>query len=156
MGRMGISCEYLADRLAAVDPGRSRGVLCHLGSGSSMTAIRDGRSVDTTMGFTPLEGLVMATRSGDLDPSIVLYLQETAGMAAAEVRQVLESESGLRGLSGTSGDFRAIEERVAARRPPGAARVRSLCLPNPEISGGVLGRDGRARRARVCRWSWRK
>jgi acetate kinase len=113
-GAHGISCEYLAERLAVLDPHCHRAVLGHLGAGSSLTAIRDGRSVDTSMGLTPLEGLVMATRSGDLDPAIVLYLQEQAGLSAREVALILERESGLKGLSGTTGDFRAVQERVAA------------------------------------------
>jgi acetate kinase len=113
-GAHGISCEYLAERLAVLDPGRRRAILCHLGAGSSLTAIQDGRSVDTSMGLTPLEGLVMATRSGDLDPAIVLYLQEQAGLTTKEVALILERESGLKGLSGTTGDFRAVQDRVAA------------------------------------------
>jgi acetate kinase len=113
-GAHGISCEYLASRLSELDPARHRAVLCHLGSGASLTAIRDGRSVDTSMGFTPLEGLVMATRSGDLDPAIVLYLEEHAGLSGSEVASLLEHESGLKGISGTSGDFRTVEERLAA------------------------------------------
>jgi acetate kinase len=113
-GAHGISCEYLAERLVELDPGRHRAVLCHLGAGASLTAIQEGRSVDTTMGFTPLEGLVMATRSGDLDPAIVLYLQRQAGLTAAELSNILEHESGLKGLSGSSGDFQAVEASAAA------------------------------------------
>ena len=113
-GAHGISCEYLAERLAQLEPGRPRAILCHLGAGASLTAIAGGHSVDTSMGFTPLEGLVMATRSGDLDPSIVLYLQREAGVSAAELSDLLEHESGLKGLSGVSGDFRAVEGAAAA------------------------------------------
>jgi acetate kinase len=113
-GFHGISCEYLIGRLAELDPGRRRVALCHLGAGASVTAVRDGRSVDTSMGFTPLEGLVMVTRSGDLDPAIVVYLEQHARLSAGEVARMLENESGLKGLSGTSGDFREVEERAAA------------------------------------------
>lgn len=112
-GFHGISVAYLIDRLGTVDPGRRRAIVGHLGAGASLTAVVDGRSVDTSMGFTPLEGLAMATRSGDLDPAIALYLQETGRMTAAEVRRVLETESGIKGLSGASGDFREIEARMA-------------------------------------------
>jgi acetate kinase len=87
-------------------------VTCHLGAGASLCAVLDGRSVDTTMGFTPLEGLVMATRSGSVDPGLVLWLQREAGLTADEVSQGLERQGGLAGLSGTSGDFRAIESAI--------------------------------------------
>jgi acetate kinase len=95
---------------------RGRVVSCHLGAGASLCAIADGRSVDTTMGFTPLEGLVMATRSGSVDPGLVLWLQEHAGLAAAEIGQALEHESGLAGLAGTA-DLREVLERAAAGDP---------------------------------------
>jgi acetate kinase len=118
-GFHGVSCEFLTRRLAELDPGRRRVALCHLGAGSSVTATLDGRSVDTSMGFTPLEGLVMATRSGDLDPAIPLVLQER-GIPRGEVDRLLERESGLKGLSGTSGDFREVEAGMAR----GDARAR--------------------------------
>jgi acetate kinase len=80
---------------------RPRIVSCHLGAGASLCAIRDGRSVDTTMGFTPLEGLVMATRSGSVDPGLVLWLQQHEGLDADTIAHALEHESGLLGLTGT-------------------------------------------------------
>ena len=83
-------------------------VSCHLGAGASLSAVRDGRAVDTTMGFTPLEGLVMATRSGTVDPGLVLWLQKNAAIRSERLGEVLELESGLKGLSGTSGDLRAV------------------------------------------------
>jgi acetate kinase len=113
-GAHGISCEYLIDRLGQLESDRQRVVLAHLGAGASVTAVRDGRSIDTSMGFTPLEGLVMATRSGDLDPAILLYLEQVVGLSARDVAQLLESESGWKGLSGASGDFRVVGERAAA------------------------------------------
>jgi acetate kinase len=90
-----------------------RVVSCHLGAGASLCAIHDGRSVDTTMGFTPLEGLVMATRSGNVDPGLVLWLLEHAAIGKRELAQALEHEAGLRGLAGTA-DLRAVLERAAA------------------------------------------
>jgi acetate kinase len=84
-------------------------ISCHLGNGASITAINNGRSIDTSMGFTPLEGLVMGTRSGDLDPQILLYLMER-GYSAAELNQLLNKKSGLLGLSGISSDLRDIEK----------------------------------------------
>ena len=88
-------------------------VSCHLGAGASLAAVQDGRSVDTTMGFTPLDGLVMATRSGSVDPGLVLWLQTHAGIPAGELGDALENRSGLAGLAGT-GDLREILARAAA------------------------------------------
>ena len=88
-------------------------VSAHLGAGASLCAIRDGRSVDTTMGFTPLEGLVMATRSGSVDPGLVLWLLEQGRLGVGELSHALERESGLRGLTG-SADMRVVEERARA------------------------------------------
>jgi acetate kinase len=93
-------------------PGELRVVSCHLGAGASLAAVVDGRSVDTTMGFTPVEGLVMATRSGSVDPGLLLWLLEHAGLSRAELGDALEHRSGLKGLSGTSGDLRDV---VSAR-----------------------------------------
>jgi acetate kinase len=81
--------------------GAERIVICHLGAGASLSAVRDGRSVDTTMGFTPLEGLVMATRSGDVDPGLLMWLLEQPGLSRAEVARALVQDSGLKGLAGT-------------------------------------------------------
>jgi acetate kinase len=88
----------------------ARLIVCHLGSGASLAAVRDGRSVDTTMGFTPLEGLVMGTRSGTVDPGLVLWLAEHEQIAPAELATALEQGSGLKGLSGT-GDMRQVLSR---------------------------------------------
>ena len=84
-------------------------ITCHLGNGCSITAFAGGKSVDTSMGFTPLEGLVMGTRCGDLDPAVPLYLVKDLGMGAEEVDHVLNTESGLQGLCGRR-DMRDIEE----------------------------------------------
>ena len=83
-------------------------VSCHLGAGSSLAAVRDGRSIDTTMGFTPLAGLVMGTRSGSVDPGLLLWLLEHGGLSVDDVSDALEHESGMKGLSGTSGDLREV------------------------------------------------
>jgi len=121
-GFHGLSHAY-ASRRASELLGRSldgmRVVTCHLGAGASLAAVLHGRSVDTTMGFTPLEGLVMATRSGSVDPGLVLWLQEHAGMPAAELAATLEHRSGLLGLAGTA-DMRAILASAEAG-DPGAA-----------------------------------
>ena len=109
-GFHGLSHSYAAGRAAELlgrSPVGLRIVTCHLGAGASLTAILDGRSVDTTMGFTPLEGLVMATRAGSVDPGILLWLQSSAGMHLDELAEGLESRSGLAGLTGTS-DMREV------------------------------------------------
>jgi acetate kinase len=107
-GFHGLSVQWAAERVHV-----ARLVVCHLGGGCSVTAVRDGRSVDTTMGFTPLEGVPMATRSGTVDPGALLYLARTRGLDAAEIEHVLNTESGLSGLAGT-GDMLELERRDAA------------------------------------------
>ena len=111
-GFHGISHRYLAERAAKLwNKPRPNLVSLHLGAGASACAVREGRAVDTSMGMTPLEGLVMGTRSGDIDPAVVFHLME-AGLPAAEIRNGLEREGGLLGLSGVSPDFRRITERA--------------------------------------------
>ncbi|GLU49897.1 acetate/propionate family kinase [Nocardiopsis ansamitocini] len=113
-GFHGLSYAYAARRaaeLAGTDPGRL--VIAHLGAGASLAAVRNGRSVDTTMGFTPLEGLVMATRSGDVDPGLLVWLLRHGGLNQAELNTGLEREGGLVGLTGDS-DMRAVAARADA------------------------------------------
>ena len=115
-GFHGLSHAYAARRaaeLVGADPAGLRIVTCHLGAGASLAAVRGGHSVDTTMGYTPLEGLVMATRSGDVDPGLLLWAQDELGLSARELSDVLTRESGLLGLAGTD-DMRAVVERAAA------------------------------------------
>lgn len=106
-GFHGLSYESIMDQLATLDPGASRGriVIAHLGNGSSMAAVRDGKGIDTTMGFTPTGGLVMGTRSGDLDPGVLLYLLQAKNMTAQAVSSLVNKEAGLLGVSGVSGDM---------------------------------------------------
>ena len=101
----------------------SRLIVCHLGNGASLTAVRDGKSVDTTMGFTPLEGLMMGTRSGSIDPGILVYLIRHHGYSADQMDQILNRESGLLGVSGISGDMREILEAIGKGNAPGATGV---------------------------------
>lgn len=118
--------QQVADRLA--QPRASLNlIVAHLGNGASMTAIRAGRSVDTTMGFTPLEGLVMGTRAGDLDPAIPAFLEAHTGMSGAEVADMLNHESGLQGLCGHS-DLRAIHAAIAADAPAAAEARLALAI----------------------------
>ena len=109
-GAHGLSYEYIAGRLAEIDPALARGrvVVAHLGSGASLCAMRDGRSVDTTMSMTPLDGLVMGTRCGALDPGVVLYLMRERGMDASAIEDILYHRSGLLGVSGRSADMREL------------------------------------------------
>jgi acetate kinase len=116
-GFHGLSHAYSARRAAELLGRRDlRVVTCHLGAGASLAAVVDGRSVDTTMGFTPLEGLVMATRSGTVDPGLVLWLEEHENLTPHEIATALEHRSGLTALAGT-GDMREIEAAAARGEP---------------------------------------
>ena len=93
---------------------QTKTITCHLGNGGSICAVRNGKSIDTTMGFTPLEGLVMGTRAGDIDASVITYLMEKENLTAAEMNNILNKQSGVLGISGVSSDFRDIEEASEA------------------------------------------
>jgi len=118
-GFHGLSHEYCARRAAELlgrPPVGLRVITCHLGAGASLAAVVDGRSVDTTMGFTPLDGLVMATRSGSLDPGLVLWLEEHGHLSPHEVATALEHRSGLLALAGTA-DMRQVEAAATRGEP---------------------------------------
>jgi acetate kinase len=115
-GFHGLSYAYCSRRAAEVlrrPLNELRLVICHLGHGCSAAAVRAGQSIDTTMGYTPLDGLMMATRSGAVDPSIVLHVQQHRGLTAAQVETALNRESGLLGVSGASADMREILNKAA-------------------------------------------
>lgn len=119
-GFHGISHEYCAQRAAQLlgkDLSDLRLITCHLGNGCSLAAIRDGHSIDTTMGFTPLEGLMMGSRSGSVDPGILLYLMREQGLSADEIDRLLNKQSGLKGLSGVSNDMRGVQKAIAEGNP---------------------------------------
>ena len=140
-GFHGASHQYIAERVAAMLGRQVKLVSCHLGGSSSMCAIAGGRSVDTTMGFSPQSGLENATRHGDLDVFAVLYMMERHGWSAEEVRRQLAKGGGLAGLSGVAGgDVRDLEAAGTAQRGAGAGRVR---LPGEEDDRRVRGGDGR-------------
>lgn len=109
-GFHGLSYEYVAKRLETLDPGLLAGkvLVAHLGAGASLCAIKAGQSLDTTMGFTALDGLVMGTRCGALDPGVVLYLQQQIGLTPGDVEDLLYARSGLLGVSGLSSDMRVL------------------------------------------------
>jgi acetate kinase len=110
-GFHGLSYEYIARTLPGVAPdiAKRRVIVAHLGSGASMCALKDGRSVESTMGFTALDGLPMGTRPGQIDPGVVIYLISEKGMSASNVQNFLYRDCGLKGLSGVSNDMRELE-----------------------------------------------
>lgn len=144
-GFHGLSYEYVAGRLAVLDPATVAGrvIVAHLGSGASLCALRNGRSIDTTMGATPLDGLVMATRCGSLDPGAVLYLLREGGLDADGLTDLLYRQSGLLGVSGLSGDMR---ELLLSREP--AARealdlyVHRVARETAALGSSLGGLDG--------------
>ena len=107
-GFHGINHRYVSRRAVQMLGQASKIITCHLGNGASLTAVRDGKSVDTTMGFTPLDGLMMGTRCGAIDPGILIYLIRHRGCSAEQLDHMLNQESGLLGVSGLSGDMREI------------------------------------------------
>ena len=125
-GFHGISYSYLIEELRRLDPTAARGrvILAHLGSGASLCAARDGKSLETSMGFTPASGLVMGTRTGDLDPGVGYYLARTAGISPARFQQMVNHQSGLLGVSGVSADLRDLLARQ--RDDPRAAEAVEL------------------------------
>jgi acetate kinase len=107
-GFHGLSCEFIVQALQAIDARAAQGriIIAHLGSGASLTAVRNGVSVDTTMGFTPTGGIMMGTRSGDLDPGVILHLLQAQRMQPTALNRLVNHEAGLLGVSGLSGDMR--------------------------------------------------
>ena len=111
-GFHGTSHSYVSKRIAEIlgkDYSELKTIVCHLGNGSSICAVKNGKSVDTSMGLTPLEGLIMGTRSGDVDPSIIEFIAQKENLTLSEVINVLNKKSGVEGLSGVSSDFRDLE-----------------------------------------------
>ncbi|MDK1491855.1 acetate/propionate family kinase [Sinorhizobium sp. 7-81] len=138
-GFHGLSYEYVAERLREVAPKAARVIVAHLGSGASMCALRDGRSIESTMGFTALDGLPMGTRPGQLDPGVVLYLITHKGMSAEKVSDLLYHDAGLKGLSGLSSDMR---ELLASADPNTALAVAHFvyrCVLNTGMLAAALG-----------------
>ena len=166
-GFHGLSYTYLIEELRRLgDPAATNGrvILAHLGSGASMAAVRSGISVDTSMGFTPTAGLVMGTRSGDLDPGVMSYLALEEGMDAARFRTMVNHESGLLGISETSADVRDLLERESsdsraaeaidlfcyqARKWIGAYTAALGGLDTLVFAGGI-GENSAPVRARIC------
>ncbi len=115
-GFHGTSHKYVAERASKMlntSLDDLKLITCHLGNGASVSAIKRGKCIDTSMGFTPLEGLVMGTRSGDIDPAIVTYIREKENLPQGKANEILNKKSGVLGISGVSSDFRDLEEAVA-------------------------------------------
>ena len=156
-GFHGLSVQWAAERVAA-----PRLVVCHLGGGCSVTAVRDGRSVDTTMGFSPLEGVPMATRSGSIDAEIVLHLLRHGRLSLEEIEQALEHESGLLGLSETTARVEELERSddpraqlalaVFAHRVAGAVAAMAASLDGLDalVFTAGIGEGSAHVRADVC------
>jgi acetate kinase len=134
-GFHGINHQYCASRAAAW----SKLIICHLGNGASVCAVRDGKSVDTTMGFTPLEGLMMGTRCGSIDPGIIVYLIRHRGYTAEQLDGILNRDSGLRGVSGLSGDMQEIMKAMAAGNPRAQLAFDIYAHRLTREIGGMLG-----------------
>jgi acetate kinase len=115
-GFHGTSHEFVARRCADLmkkDFDKIRLITCHMGNGSSITAVKNGKSFDTSMGLTPLEGVVMGTRTGDMDPAVVLYIMDRQKLSPQEMNTLLNNKSGMKGISGISNDMREIEQKAA-------------------------------------------
>lgn len=147
-GFHGTSHMYVSRKTAEVmgrDVEDLKIITCHLGNGSSVCAVKNGKSIDTSMGFTPLEGLAMGTRCGNIDPAIVLYLLKDEGLTLAEVYDLLNKRSGVLGISGVSSDFRDIEDAAWKEKVPRAQlaldifhyKIRSTIGAYAAIMGGV-------------------
>jgi len=138
-GFHGLSYEYIMQELRLLDASDAGGrvIVAHLGNGASMAAVRDGVGVDTTMGFSPTGGLVMGTRSGDLDPGVILYLLQVENLSAAELNELVNKRAGLLGVSGGSSDMRDLLGREADD-PRAAEAVDLFCYQARKYLGALM------------------
>ena len=167
-GFHGTSHKYVSAKgakFAGLDLGCSKIITCHLGNGSSIAAVVNGKSIDTTMGFTPLEGLLMGTRSGSLDPDVVTYLQEKEGLTAKEMSTILNKKSGFLGLSCVSSDARDLDDAANEGNPKAKLVLKKLTYEITKYIGayaaamngvdlivftGGIGENNSRLRRRVC------
>jgi acetate kinase len=166
-GFHGLSCESIVRQLANDVP--SRLVIAHLGNGASVTAVKDGKSIDTSMGLTPTGGVIMGTRTGDLDPGVLIYLMREKNYDATKLENLVDRRSGLSGISGVGGDMRRLRE-AAPTNPAAQLAVQMFCYSVRKqiaamiaaldgvdmlvFTGGIGENDGQARAA-ICRdLSW--
>ena len=141
-------------KLLGQSPTATNCITVHLGNGCSITAVRHGKSADTSMGLTPLEGLVMGTRSGDIDPAILFYLADK-GYDLAALNKLCNKESGLLGVSGLSNDMRTLTQAAAGGQPAGATGHRHLLLPRAQVHRRLPGRAGPRGCHQLHRRDWR-
>ena len=167
-GFHGTSHKYVSAKgakFAGLDPEYSKVITCHLGNGSSIAAVANGKSIDTTMGFTPLEGLIMGTRCGNVDPDVVTYIQEKEGLSAAEMSTVMNKKSGLLGLSCVSSDARDLDAAANNGDPKAKLTLKKLTYDITKFIGayaaamngvdlivftGGIGENNCRLRRRVC------
>src|SRR5262249_19028771 len=138
-GFHGLSYEYVMQELRALDGDAADGrvIVAHLGNGASMAAVHHGVGVDTTMGFTPTGGLMMSTRTGDLDPGVLVYLMESRGLGPSALNRFVNKEAGLLGVSGSSADMRDLLEREAVD-PRAAEAVALFCYQARKFLGALV------------------
>ena len=167
-GFHGTSHKYVSAKgakFAGLDLNYSKIITCHLGNGSSIAAVVNGKSIDTTMGFTPLEGLIMGTRCGNVDPDVVTYIQEKEGLSPAEMSKVLNKKSGFIGLSGVSSDARDLNEAANEGNPRAKLTLKKLTYDITKFIGayaaamngvdlivftGGIGENNSRLRRRIC------
>ncbi|MBQ8483174.1 MAG: acetate kinase [Bacteroidales bacterium] len=167
-GFHGTSHKYVSAKgakFAGLDINYSKIITCHLGNGSSIAAVVNGKSIDTTMGFTPLEGLIMGTRSGNVDPDVVTYIQEKEGLTASEMSKVLNKKSGFLGLSCVSSDARDLDAAANDGNPKAKLTLKKLTYDITKFIGayaaamngvdlivftGGIGENNSRLRRRVC------
>ena len=167
-GFHGTSHKYVSAKgakFAGLDPQNSKVITCHLGNGSSIAAVVNGKSIDTTMGFTPLEGLIMGTRCGSIDPEVVTYIQEKEGLTAAQMSTILNKKSGFLGLSCFSSDARDLDEAANEGNPKAKLVLKKLTYDITKYIGaytaamngvdlivftGGIGENNSRLRRRVC------
>ena len=167
-GFHGTSHKYVSAKgakFAGLELGNSKIITCHLGNGSSIAAVANGKSIDTTMGFTPLEGLLMGTRSGSLDPDVVTYIQEKEGLSAKEMSTILNKKSGFLGLSCVSSDARDLDAAANDGNPKAKLTLKKLTYDITKYIGayaaamngvdlivftGGIGENNSRLRRRVC------
>ena len=167
-GFHGTSHKYVSAKgakFAGLDPEYSKVITCHLGNGSSITAVANGKSIDTTMGFTPLEGLIMGTRCGNVDPDVITYIQEKEGLSASEMSKVMNKKSGFLGLSCVSSDARDLDAAANEGDPKAKLTLKKLTYEITKFIGayaaamngvdlivftGGIGENNCRLRRRVC------
>ncbi len=141
-GFHGTSHYFVAHRAAAMmaqDIEQLKIITCHLGNGASITAVQQGQSVDTSMGFTPLEGLVMGTRSGDIDPGVIFYIAEKENFSIPETNNFLNKRCGLLGISGLTNDMRDIEEQAMQGNPRARLALKVFCYRIKKYIAAYMG-----------------